>query len=94
VDPNGSNAPASALAVVPVCSILDLDIGAIHLDLLGLVIDLAAIHLDITAIPGGGLLGSLLCSLANLLNDLLTGPAILNNILNLIAQINAILAGL
>lgn len=53
------------------CQILDLDIGAIHLDLLGLVIDLAPIHLDITAVPGeGNLLGNLLCALVGLLDDL------------------------
>ena len=51
------------------CSILNLDIGRIHLDLLGLVIGLAPIHLDVTAVPGAGnLLGNLLCAVAGLLD--------------------------
>lgn len=67
------------------CSILTLDIGAIHLDLLGLVVDLNPIHLNITAQSGSGnLLGNLLCSVSNLLNN--SGPlngvaGLLNNIL-------------
>ena len=48
------------------CPILVLDIGAIHIDLLGLVIDLAPINLDLTAVSGpGNLLGNLLCAVAN-----------------------------
>ena len=51
------------------CRILDLDIGRIHLDLLGLVVDIAPIHIDITAVPGAGnLLGNLLCAVAGLLD--------------------------
>jgi hypothetical protein len=51
------------------CQILDLTLGPLHLDLLGLVIDLNQVHLTITAVPGpGNLLGNLLCSIANLLN--------------------------
>ncbi|HEX6011985.1 MAG TPA: hypothetical protein VFY87_09345 [Geminicoccaceae bacterium] len=92
-DPAGAN---SAVAQA-VCSILELDIGPIHLDLLGLVIDLAAIHLDITAIPGGGLLGDLLCALAGLLDGINLCNVledILNAILDLINRINVILATL
>jgi hypothetical protein len=56
----------------PRCDILLLDLGPIHLDLLGLVVDLSAIHLDIHAVPGAGnLLGNLLCAVAGLLD----GPA-------------------
>jgi hypothetical protein len=47
------------------CSVLDLVLGPLHLDLLGLVIDLNRVHLTITADPTGGLLGSLFCGLAN-----------------------------
>jgi hypothetical protein len=50
------------------CPILDLALGPINLDLLGLVVETSPICLEITAIPGGGLLGDLLCSVANLLN--------------------------
>jgi hypothetical protein len=70
------------------CQILTLDIGAIHLDLLGLVIDLSPIHLSITAVSGpGNLLGNLLCAIANLLNN--NGP--LSGIANLLNQILAAL---
>jgi hypothetical protein len=51
------------------CPILNLEIGAIHLDLLGLQVDTSDICLRVTAEPGGGLLGDLLCGVANLLND-------------------------
>jgi hypothetical protein len=71
------------------CPILDLDIGAIHLDLLGLVVDLAPIHLDITAESGpGNLLGNLLCALVGLLDNF---PATLQQILNIISNINGLL---
>ena len=67
------------------CSILDLDLGPLHLDLLGLVIDLAPVHLDVTAVPGAGnLLGNLLCAVAGLLdgNGALTSvSALLNRLL-------------
>ena len=47
-----------------VCPILDLVLGPLHLDLLGLIADLNQVHLTITADPHGGTLGSLFCSLA------------------------------
>ena len=50
------------------CPILNLALGPIGLNLLGLVVETSPICLDITAIPGGGLLGDLLCGVANLLN--------------------------
>ena len=63
------------------CDILHLDLGPLHLNVLGLVVDLNQIVLDVTAQPGpGNLLGNLLCAiagildpggLARLLNDLL-----------------------
>jgi hypothetical protein len=56
------------------CEILDLDIGRINLDLLGLVVNIAPIHINVTAVPGAGnLLGNLLCALVGLLDDL-SGP--------------------
>jgi hypothetical protein len=80
-----------------VCPILDLDIGPIFLNLLGLVIDLSAIHLDITAVSeAGALLGNLLCALVGLLDGIALGDLleqILGEILELIEQINDILAG-
>ena len=51
------------------CRILILNIGRIHLDLLGLVVNIAPIHIDVTAVPGAGnLLGNLLCAVAGLLD--------------------------
>jgi len=53
-----------------VCDILDLSLAPIHLDLLGLVADTSAICVSVTAVPGPGkLLGNLLCSLEDLLNN-------------------------
>ena len=65
------------------CSILDLTLGPLHLDLLGLVVDLNQVHLTITGQTGNGqLLGNLLCGLANALNGNGGGLAnILNNLL-------------
>jgi hypothetical protein len=51
------------------CPILDLRLGPLNLDLLGLVVRTNRIHLEIVAQPGpGNLLGNLLCSLAGLLD--------------------------
>jgi hypothetical protein len=61
------------------CPILNLTLGPLDLDLLGLVIHLNQIHLTITAVPGpGNLLGNLLCDVANLLNN----PSGLADLLN------------
>jgi hypothetical protein len=59
------------------CPILDLALGPINLDVLGLVVQTSPICLNITANQGGGLLGDLLCSVANLLNGGLTLDQIL-----------------
>jgi hypothetical protein len=45
------------------CTILDLRIAPIYLNLLGLIVQTSEIHLRITADPNGGLLGQLLCGL-------------------------------
>jgi hypothetical protein len=49
----------------PTCSVLELTLGPLHLELLGLVVDLNKVHLVITANAAGGVLGSLFCGLAN-----------------------------
>jgi len=46
------------------CPVLDLALGPLHLNLLGLIVDLNRVHLTITADSNGGVLGSLLCGLA------------------------------
>jgi hypothetical protein len=82
------NAPAAGGG----CQVLDLTLGPLHLDLLGLVVDLNQVHLNITAQPGpGNLLGNLLCSVTHLLDN--TGASG-NAIQNLVARLNALLGGL
>ena len=72
------NAPIATRSSTPIrvathqgtCQILDLILGPLHLDLLGLVVDLYGqtksdpVRVTITGEPGHGLLGDLLCSLA------------------------------
>jgi hypothetical protein len=72
--------PVTGAAAAGSCSILDLTLGPLHLNLLGLVVDLNQVHLQITGQTGPGqLLGNLLCGLANALNG---GGGGLANILN------------
>jgi hypothetical protein len=72
------------------CQILDLTLGPLHLDLLGLVVDLDTVHLEITAEQGPGkLLGNLLCAIAGLLDQ--GSPTALQQIVNLLNQILAAL---
>jgi hypothetical protein len=86
------------------CPVLDLTLGPINLDLLGLVVETSPICLQIVAHPGEGLLGDLLCSVAHLLdgglsldqilaglgiNDPVTGAAILPGI-----DVNGLLGGI
>jgi hypothetical protein len=85
IAPTPFTSTIDSLDVGAACSILDLDLGPLHLDLLGLVIDLNEVQLDITAVPGAGnLLGNLLCAVAGLLDG--GGPlqgigALLNRLL-------------
>ncbi|HEX6361398.1 MAG TPA: hypothetical protein VFZ93_00470 [Albitalea sp.] len=65
------------------CVILDLELGPLNLSLLGLNIDLARIDLLITATPGAGLLGDLLCAIAGLLD----GNNILTRLVDLINRV-------
>jgi hypothetical protein len=67
------------------CQVLDLVLGPLHLDLLGLVVDLNQVHLNITAQPGpGNLLGNLLCSVAGLLDGTGLPLAQVNTLLNIL----------
>jgi hypothetical protein len=87
------------------CPILNLTLGPIHLNLLGLVIDLGGganhnqpIVLDITAVSGNGnLLGNLLCGVSNLLNQgglLSQIQGDLSSLTALLNQVLGILSGL
>jgi len=67
------------------CDILHLDLGPLHLNVLGLVVDLNQIVLDVTAQPGAGnLLGNLLCSIAGLLDSPGGLARLLNNLLGIL----------
>ena len=91
---SGSGAKAAQVPPIPgACQILNLVLGPINLNLLGLVVRTNQINLRIDAVPGAGnLLGNLLCSITNLLNpDGALGP--LTTALNqLTAALNALLA--
>jgi hypothetical protein len=65
--PIAFSVPVSAVAAqaAPTCNVLDLVLGPLHVNLLGLIVDLKRVHLVITANPTGGILGSLFCGLAN-----------------------------
>ena len=49
----------------PTCQVLDLVLGPLNVQLLGLVVDLNQVHLTITATRGGGILGDVFCQLAD-----------------------------
>jgi len=71
------------------CDILDLLLGPLHLNLLGLHVDLNKVILHITAVAGAGqLLGNLLCAVAHLLDG---GPTHLLRLSDLLNQILSIL---
>lgn len=53
-----------AKSPLAICPVLDLTLGPLDLNLLGLMVHLDQVHLTITADSEGGILGSLLCSLA------------------------------
>lgn len=81
VDTGRANAPAA-------CNILNLVLGPLHLNLLGLQVNLNRVHLTISALPGAGnLLGNLLCKVAHLLDSggsLSQISTLLNRILSLL----------
>jgi hypothetical protein len=92
---NGAGAATSFLQTVTAsitstatssCTILHLVLGPINLNVLGLQVTTNQIVLDISAIPGpGNLLGNLLCSIANLLNNPnQTLVGLLNNLINIL----------
>jgi hypothetical protein len=97
-----ANAPSAAAAeagascdtaaqIIGSCDILNLVLGPLHLDLLGLVIDLNQVVLEITGTTGAGdLLGNLLCAITGLLD----AGSIGQQLVNLLNQLLGILAGL
>ena len=84
-----ARAAAADVTAQATCPILNLVLGPLHLDLLGLVIDLNQVELEITAEQGpGNLLGNLLCAIAGLLD----GPA--SPLSGLAALLNRLLGAL
>ena len=87
----GTQALALPVAITGTCAILDLTLGPLDLNLLGLVVHLDQIVLTIDAQSGpGNLLGNLLCAVVGLLDG--AGP--LGAIAALLNRILAILGGL
>ena len=87
--PSTSSSGAAA-AIQAVCEVLDLTLGPLDLNLLGLEIHLDTVHLDIDANPAGGLLGQLL-------SGLLCGSdlgTIFANLTTLVGFLNQVLAAL
>lgn len=83
-----SGAASTAASAAGSCSILNLTLGPLDLNLLGLQVHLNQVVLNITAQSGSGnLLGNLLCSVANLLNGGLSAgglATLLNQLLGLL----------
>ncbi|HEY7076374.1 MAG TPA: hypothetical protein VH418_13440 [Solirubrobacteraceae bacterium] len=77
-------AASAQLPPIPnACQILNLQLGPINLNLLGLSVRTNRINLRIDAVPGAGnLLGNLLCAVTNLLNPSTATPAQLSRVLN------------
>lgn len=75
------------------CQILDLVLGPLNLDLLGLQVHLDTVHLNLTAQAGAGnLVGNLLCAIAGLLDGPLPLSAVLSQIVALLNQLLGALA--
>jgi hypothetical protein len=65
-----SSTPSGRASASATCQILNLTLGPLDLNLLGLRVQLNQVHLLITAISGpGNLLGNLLCGVAGLLDN-------------------------
>ena len=86
-----SNISVPVSSISSTCDILNLVLGPLHLDVLGLVVDLNQVVLNITAVQGAGnLLGNLLCAITGLLD----AGSIGTTLVNLLNQLLGVLAGL
>jgi hypothetical protein len=86
----------AAAATTTACQILNLDLGPLDLNLLGLTVHLNEVVLNIAAQPGAGnLVGNLLCAVANLLNGVnlgnILGTALTNTLTTLLNNLLAAL---
>ncbi|MGB9184228.1 MAG: hypothetical protein WCB67_09180 [Solirubrobacteraceae bacterium] len=85
VQVGGQNGQAGTAAT---CPVLHLVLGPLDLNLLGLKVHLNQVVLDITAQSGpGNLLGNLVCSVANLLNQPALPVQQLTGLLNILQQL-------
>lgn len=88
-EPSGAG---EAAELQDACQILTLSLGPLDLDLLGLVVHLDEVNLDISADPAGGLLGDLLCGVADLLggtlDDLLGNIGTLLDVLDFVGLVD------
>jgi hypothetical protein len=86
---SGTASGASLATSAASCQILNLVLGPLDLNLLGLKVHLNKVVLNITAVPGAGnLLGNLLCAVAGLLDNTgLLGMLQLSNLLNSILNV-------
>src|SRR5439155_4808891 len=60
---SGSIGTTATASPETICPILDLTLGPLDLNLLGLMVHLDQVHLTITADDEGGILGQLLCGI-------------------------------
>lgn len=83
--------PIARVAQVPptpaACQVLNLTLGPLDLNLLGLRVRTSRIDLRIEAIPGGGLLGDLLCGLSGGPTTTTASPTTLARTLNQLLQL-------
>lgn len=78
----------SPAGVAATCPVLNLTLGPLHLNLLGLQVNLNQVVLNITAQSGpGNLLGNLLCSVAGLLNQGSVLSSDVSGLLNIVEQL-------
>lgn len=85
-------APVTGASQAGACQILNLTLGPINLNLLGLVVQTNQIVVNVSAQPGpGNLLGNLLCAVTNALNNPAGNLASLNRLVN---ALNGLLATL
>jgi hypothetical protein len=86
--PAGTTTTGALAGAAQTCPILHLDLGPLTLNLLGLNVHLNEVILDITATSGpGNLLGNLLCSVSNLLNQTPLTGGTLTGLLNIVQQL-------
>jgi hypothetical protein len=90
----GAKAAQQPLPDIPnACQVLNLTLGPINLNLLGLVVRTNRIQVRIDAVPGAGnLLGNLLCAVTNLLNPTGALGQLTGALNQLTAALNALLA--